>query len=335
MKKMKTEKKIFIAFILNLAFSIFEFVGGMITGSVAILSDAVHDIGDAASIGVSFFFEKKSKKQPDGQYTYGYARYSVIGGVITTLILLVGSVLVIYNAIGRIINPVDIKYEGMIIFAIVGVCVNFLAALFTHGGGSINQRAVNLHMLEDVLGWIVVLVGALSMWVADTFFDVDIRIIDPIMSICVATFIFVNAFRTLKESIDLFLEKTPHGVDVEEIKEHVSEIDGIIDVHHIHVWSMDGRNNYATMHVVATGDAKEIKEQVRKELSEHGIGHVTLELEAECEECGEINCHVEHDEEMGHGHHHHHHHHHHNHGHGNEHHCHEREHEHEHDHHIH
>ena len=143
---MKTEKNIFIAFVLNLAFSIFEFIGGIFTGSVAIISDAIHDIGDATSIGVAFFLEKKSKKQPDEKYTYGYARYSVIGSVLTTLILLFGSAMVIYNAVLRIINPSEINYNGMIIFAIVGVCVNFGAAILTRDGDSLNQKAVNLHM---------------------------------------------------------------------------------------------------------------------------------------------------------------------------------------------
>ena len=158
---MKSEKRILAAFILNLAFSLIEFAGGIFTGSVAIISDAVHDIGDAASIGISYFLERKSKKQPDDTYTYGYSRYSVIGSVITTLILMFGSVMVIYNAALRIINPIKINYNGMIGFAVVGVLVNFTAAFFTREGHSLNQKAVNLHMLEDVLGWMVVLVGAL------------------------------------------------------------------------------------------------------------------------------------------------------------------------------
>ena len=160
---MKTEKNIFIAFILNLIFSVIEIVGGVITGSIAIISDAIHDFGDATSIGASFFLEKKSKLQPDETYTYGYARFSVLGGVITSFILLIGSGLVIYNAVMRIINPIIINYDGMIILAVVGVVINSLATYFTHGGHSINQKAVNLHMLEDVLGWIVILVGAVIM----------------------------------------------------------------------------------------------------------------------------------------------------------------------------
>lgn len=299
---MKTEKNILIAFILNLGFSVFEFFGGILTGSVAILSDAVHDIGDAASIGIAFFLEKKSKKQPDARYTYGYTRYSVIGSVITTLILLFGSVVVAYNAVGRLFAPVPINYDGMIIFAVVGVCVNFAAAFITREGDSLNQKAVNLHMLEDILGWLVVLIGAVVMRFT------DLAVIDPLMSVGVAIFIFVNAIRNLKEALDLFLEKTPRGMDVEEIKAHVGHIDGVLDVHHIHIWSMDGHNNYATMHVVTNSDPHEIKEQIREELAEHGIGHATLELEAEGEHCHDAHCHVETGHAAGHHHHHHHHH---------------------------
>ncbi|MBE6661951.1 MAG: cation transporter [Ruminococcaceae bacterium] len=301
---MKTEKNILIAFVLNFAFSVFEFFGGIFTGSVAILSDAVHDIGDAASIGVSYFLEKKSKKQPDETYTYGYARYSVIGSVLTTLILLFGSAVVVYNAVNRIFAPVEIDYNGMVVFAIVGVLVNFGAAFFTREGGSLNQRAVNLHMLEDVLGWGVVLIGAILMRFT------DLALIDPLLSIGVALFIFINALRNLKEALDLFLEKAPHDVDVAEIRAYLTEIEGVLDAHHIHIWSMDGRHNYATMHIVTNAEAHEIKEKIREELAEHGIGHVTLELETEGEHCHEASCHVEYDASSGHHHHHHHHHHH-------------------------
>ncbi len=301
---MKTERNILFAFILNFSFSIFEFIGGIFTGSVAIISDAVHDIGDAASIGVSYFLEKKSKRQPDKTYTYGYTRYSVIGALITTLILLIGSALVIYNAIMRIIYPTDINYNGMIIFAVVGVIVNLSAALFTREGDSLNQKAVNLHMLEDVLGWIVVLVGALVMKFT------DFAILDPILSIGVALFIFINASKNLKDIFDLLLEKAPHNVNIDELKEHILEIDGVLDVHHIHVWSMDGQNNYATMHIVINGDSHKLKDAIREELKEHGIGHSTLELEAENEHCHEKDCHIDTCSSSGHHHHHHHHHHH-------------------------
>ena len=156
---MKTEQNILIAFILNLTFAVFEFIGGLVSGSIAIISDAVHDAGDAAGIGISYFLERKSRQQPNEKYTYGYARYSAVGGFVTTIILLAGSVVMIYNAVGRIITPTEIKYNGMIVFAVVGVRVNFCAAFFTRKGNSLNQKAVNLHMLEDVFTWAIVLIG--------------------------------------------------------------------------------------------------------------------------------------------------------------------------------
>ena len=297
--KRKTEKNILIAFLLNLTFSAVEFAGGIITGSVAILSDSVHDLGDALSIGLSFFLEKKSKKEPDEKFTYGYMRYSVLGSVITTVILLFGSLAVIYNAVMRIISPSEINYDGMIIFAVIGAAVNFIAAYFTKEGDSLNQKAVNLHMLEDVLGWVVVLIGAIIMRFT------DIGIIDPLMSIGTSLFILINATKNLKEVLDIFLEKTPDGVNLNELKEHLTEIDGVLDVHHIHIRSIDGYNNYITLHVVAKGDSHNIKHKIREELSEHGINHATIELESEHEHCHEKECHIEHHET---GHHHHHHH---------------------------
>ena len=294
---MKTEKNILIAFLLNLSFSIFEFFGGIFTKSVAILSDSIHDLGDALSIGISYFLEKKSKKKADNKHTYGYIRYSVLGGVITTTILLVGSILVIIGAVKRLFNPVEVNYSGMIIFAVIGVILNFIAAYVTREGDSLNQKSVNLHMLEDVLGWVIVLIGAIVMKFT------DIRILDSIMSIGVALFILINALKNLKVVLDLFLAKTPEDIDIEELKKHLLEIEGVDDVHHIHVWSMDGYNNYATMHIVTKAkDIKKLKHEIREELEEHQIVHSILETEDEA--CDDKECHIEpHHEE----HHHHHH----------------------------
>ena len=296
---MKSEKNILAAFILNLAFSVFELFGGIFTNSVAIISDSVHDLGDAASIGISYFLEKKSKRQPDDVYTYGYLRYSVIGSVITVLILLTGSVLVVINAVDRIFDPREIRYNGMILFAVIGVAVNFLAAFFTRHGDSLNQKAVNLHMLEDVLGWAVVLVGAIVMRFT------DFKLIDPLLSIGVAVYIFVHAFSHLREALDLFLVKIPNGIEIDQIKEHLMEIDGVLGVHHIHIWSMDGVQNYATMHIVADGDPLTVKNAVKEELRQHGIAHATLELESQEETCEAVHCHIN---SCAHHHHHHHHH---------------------------
>ncbi len=272
-KSSQVERNILIAFLLNLGFSIYEFVGGTMTHSVAIVSDAVHDMGDALSIGISYVLERKSHKQPDPQHTYGYLRYSLMGGLITTAILIFGSAFVIYNAIHRIIEPVEINYDGMILLAIVGVVVNSLAAYFTHKGDSLNQKSVNLHMLEDVLGWVVVLIGAIVMrWT-------NFSLIDPILSILVALFILKEAISNCREILDVFLEKTPHGISLEKLESSLKKLSNIQDIHHLHVWSMDGYHNYATLHVVCNGNEEKIKHRVREMLAKQNIEHVTIELE--------------------------------------------------------
>lgn len=296
---MKTEKNILIAFLLNLSFAVFEFIGGVVTGSIAILSDLLHDTGDAISIGLSYFLERKSAQQPDETHTYGYVRYSVLGGFITTTVLLTGSVVVIINAMKRLLNPAEINYDGMIIFAAIGSVVNFIAVYVTRDGESVNQKAVNLHMLEDVLGWLVVLVGAVVMRFTDLY------IIDPIMSVGVAMFIFINAVRNLKEVADIFLEKTPTGISVENIRKLVLDIEGVRDVHHIHIRSLDGHRHYATMHIVTDEKSYIIKDRVRSELNKYGIVHSTLEVEEPGEICYGKNCIID---KTCHSCHHHHHH---------------------------
>ena len=299
---METKRKIFIAFILNLFFSIFEVFGGIITGSVAITSDAIHDFGDATSIGISYFLERLSEKKPNQKYTYGYARFSVLGGLITTFILLISSGVVIYNAILRIVTPVVLDYNGMIIFAIVGIVVNLIATFFTHGGKSINQKAVNLHMLEDVLGWLVVLVGAIVICFTNLY------IIDPILSIIVALFVIVNSIKNLVEIIEIFLIKAPKNVDTTEIIEHVKGVEGVLDIHHLHVWTIDGVSNCATLHLVVNEFDSNIKRRVKEEIKEHGILHVTIEMEEALENCEEQDCNLS--SQISNCHHHHHHHHH-------------------------
>lgn len=295
---MNTKRNILIAFILNLFFSIFELLGGYITGSIAITSDAIHDFGDAISIGIAYFLEKTSHKKPNNTYSYGYLRFSVLGGLLTTLILFISSIIVIYNAILRLITPTPINYDGMLIFAIVGLIVNLMATYFTHGGKSINQKAVNLHMLEDLLGWIIVLIGAIIIKFTNFY------IIDPIMSIILATFIIHNALKTLIQITNIFLIKTPKNINVNQLTEHIKDIEGVIDAHHLHVWTLDGETNCATLHVVVEKFDVNIKVEVKNELMEHGITHTTVELETPLENCKETSCNVK--KEITHCHHHHH-----------------------------
>ncbi len=281
---MKTKAKMLFAFILNFSFAVLEFVGGLLTGSVAITSDAVHDFGDAFSIGCSLFLEKISEKAPDEKYTYGYARFSVLGSLISCVVLLVGSGFVIYNGVLKIINPTTVNHDGMLVFAVIGLVVNGGAFFITHGSNSLNQRATSLHMLEDLLGWIIVLVGAVVIKYT------GFVLLDPVMSLALAVFIIVNACKTLFNAFEVFLEKKPSEICLKHLTEQLCNLDGVLDVHHLHVWSIDGQNNYATLHAVVSENSCQVKKALKEELLRHGVCHATVEVEAEGELCDQITC---------------------------------------------
>ena len=271
---MKIDRNILIAFILDLSFSLLEIIGGFITNSISILSGAVHDLADAASIGISYYLEKKSKHKPNYKYTYGYVRYSTLAAFITTIILLSGSLFVIYNAINRLFNPIDINYDGMIIIALIGILFNIIAVYKTKGGHSLNQGAVNLHLLQDALSWIIVLIGSILIKFT------KINYIDSIMSLVISIYIIIHSLKHLKIILDLFLEKTPNNVNIRKIKKELLENKNIISIDHIHVWSLDGYNNYATLHAIINNDEVEnMKEYIKDYLKKENISHSTIEIE--------------------------------------------------------
>lgn len=270
---MKTEKRIFAAFILNLSFAVFEFVGGLMCGSFAIASDAVHDLGDAAAIGASYFLERKAGRPPDEKYTIGYGRFSLLGSFITSMLLIFGSIGVMFGAIRRIFEPTEINYGGMTVFALIGFAVNLAAVLFTRGGDgmSLNLRAVNLHMLEDVLGWAVVLVGALVMRFT------ELSVIDPLMSVTLSVFIFIHAAEHLRETADVFLGKTPNELDVGELKDRLYEVEGVIEVGEVRIVNLDGSRLFAAVRIVTDSGTDDTKEAVRGVLRDFGVCEAVIE----------------------------------------------------------
>ena len=191
------------AFFLNLFFTIIEFIGGIYTNSLAITSDAIHDLGDSISLGMAWYFQNLSNKKPTKTYSYGFKRFSLLGAIINSVILLVGSIFIILEAIPRILSPEHSDAKGMMWFAVLGIIVNGAAVLKLRKGTSINERVVSLHMIEDVLGWVAVLIASIIMqfW--------DIPILDPILSLLIALFILYNVFKNGRESVRIILQGTP------------------------------------------------------------------------------------------------------------------------------
>lgn len=269
-----------VAFWLNLGFAVFELVGGLYTNSVAVLSDALHDLGDSLSLGTSWYFQKKSQQKRDQRFTYGYRRFSLLGAFINCIVLTVGSIFIISESVQRIFSPAQPDTKGMLIIAVIGISVNLVAMLRLKRGSSINERVISLHFLEDVLGWAAVLVGSVIMM----FFDVPI--LDPILSLGIAMFILFNVFKNMKSVFRIVLQGVPENITEEKIKNLLSAFPEVKDSHDIHVWSMDGNYNIVTLHVLVDTDLsvtqqQELKVQIKQKLSELHIQHATVEVETQ------------------------------------------------------
>jgi cobalt-zinc-cadmium efflux system protein len=273
-----------VAFFLNISFAIFEIFGGLWINSMAILADALHDLGDSLSLGMAWYFEKLAKRGRDHKYSYGYKRFSLLGAVINSVILLVGSIIVLYVSIPRLLNPETVHAPGMIVFALVGVAVNGYAAFRLHKGHTLNERVAMFHLLEDVLGWVAVLVGGVIMY----FFDLPI--IDPLLSILITCFIVYNVVRNLRAGLKILLQGTPSHIKLSELEKKLQQLPDLLSVHDLHLWTLDGTNHILTLHAVVAAEiklteAEKIKQQIREAMADLHIHHVTIELEAYGQPC--------------------------------------------------
>ncbi|MFO7862778.1 MAG: cation diffusion facilitator family transporter, partial [Salinivirgaceae bacterium] len=237
-------RNIRFAFILNLLFAIVEIIGGLLTNSVAILADAVHDLGDSLSLGASWFFEKYSTKKKNRIYPYGYRRFSLLGALINAIVLIGGTVYVLTEIVQRLFQPQEVVTEGMFALAIVGVAINGIAAFRLSRNSSLNSRMVMLHLLEDVLGWAAVLVASITIHFTGW------HSIDAWLSLFIAIWVLYNASKGLKQVMKVLLQSTPLNFDFEKASTFVEEIDGVRNFHDLRVWTLDGERHVGSMHLV-------------------------------------------------------------------------------------
>jgi len=281
-----SSRNIAIAFFLNLIFAIIELVGGLLTNSVAILSDAIHDFGDSLSLGVAYYLQRVSSKKGDSRFSYGYKRFSLLGSVFISVILVIGAVFIMREGVLRVIHPEESNAKGMFLLAILGIIVNGAAVLKLRGGSSHNERAVLLHMMEDVLGWAAVLVASIVM------IFVDVPVLDPILSIAITLWVLFNVYKNLKETISIMLQEVPRGINLDKLREEIVQLADIESIHDVHLWTMDGENHILTLHIVIKEGVgaralAELKSRVREIAVNFDIGHVTIETEGsdECADC--------------------------------------------------
>ena len=275
-----------VALALNAGFTLIEIVSGIFTNSVAVISNALHDLGDSLSLGLAWYFQKVSHKKRDRVYSFGYKRFSLLGAIINSFVLVTGSILVLNETIPRLFKPEEAHARGMLILALFGIIVNGAAVLRLKKGNSINERVVSLHLLEDVLGWGAILIGSIVMTI------VHLPILDPLLSILITLYVLFNVFKNLKTGLRVFLQAVPEDTDTGLMKEKILKVPGVADVHDIHAWSLDGEYNILTIHLVLKKVAdlweiKNIKDRVKAVLNHLKINHVTIETEFEEECCNE------------------------------------------------
>lgn len=284
-------KNIAIAFILNFSFTIIELIGGLLTNSVAILSDALHDLGDSISLALAWYFQKVSGHSPNARYSYGYKRFALLGALINATVLLLGSVFVIYASVMRIIEPQYVKVEGMFLLAILGVIINGVAVWRTHKSSGINERIVSLHLLEDVLGWIAVLIASVVMMF------VEIPILDPILSIGISIFVLYNVVRNLITTFNVILQGVPSDIKLTALQQKIEQLEDVIAVHDLHVWSLDSQYNIASLHAVISPamtleQMTQLKHKIKLLMLDEQIEHTTVEFETETEDCHPCDAHL-------------------------------------------
>ena len=274
---MSSKRAIWLAFFLNLSYAIVEFIAGGVFGSSAVFADSVHDLGDAIAIGLSAFLETISNREEDSHYTLGYKRFSLLGALITAVILMTGSALVILENIRKLFHPQPINDEGILWLGIIAVSINVLASLVVRKGKTKNESILSLHFLEDTLGWIAVILMAIILRFTDWY------ILDPLLSLVISFFILLKAIPRFWSTLKIFLDAVPEGVDIKQVKSDLERLEYVASINQLNLWTMDGLEKNAIIHVCLKeiGQMEVCKESIRTLLKDCGFQNITIEVDAD------------------------------------------------------
>lgn len=268
--------KMKIVFGLNLLFAFGEFIFGLLFNSAAILSDSIHDLGDSLSIGLAWLFQKISTREANEKYSFGHRRFSLLGALTTAIVLVMGSFLMIFHSVPLLFIPESVHSQGMFWMALAAIAVNGFATWLLSSGSSANEKVLTLHLLEDVLGWVGVLIVSIVLRYRDWYF------LDPLLSIVIAVFILSQALPSIFNIANVFLESVPEDVNIRQIEQAIYQIEAVHAVSHLHIWSIDGEENaFAVTIYVSTEDVKqfeEIRESIRLLLKDDNVTHSTIEI---------------------------------------------------------
>ena len=279
------------AFWLNASFTVLELVGGILSNSTAIITDAIHDFGDTIAIGSGVWLEKLSKKGRNPTYSYGFKRFSLLSAILLSGFLLTGSSIMLVKSALDLFSPKVVDDQLMLAMAVIGIVVNGIGfwRIYkeerNHGN---NSKAVMLHLLEDVLGWVAVLIGSTIIYFTGWYW------IDPLLSILIALFIISRTIPNLVASAKIFLQAVPDDVLVENIQNEILSVNGVHTIHDVHIWTMDGDYHVMSLHIVLEEKNAEqeasILQQVVSIAEKYNVKHPTIQFEASDYNCRFVNC---------------------------------------------
>lgn len=302
------KKVLLISFIIITTYMIVEVIGGFMTNSLALISDAGHMLSDSVALGIALIAFILGEKAANQSKTYGYKRFEILAAVLNGITLMLIAVFIFYEAIKRFANPPEVATTGMLIISSIGLLVNILVAWIMLRGGdteeNLNMRGAFLHVLGDMLGSVGAIVAALLMM----FFGFGWA--DPLASVIVAVLVLRSGFYVTRSAINILMEGTPENTNVDEVIQAIQQTKGILSLHDLHVWSITSGLNALSCHAVVNdemtiAESEAMLRKIEHDLSHHGIQHVTIQLETTAHQHDEsILCQIKGKQD---GHHHHHH----------------------------
>jgi len=283
-KHLNSSQNILVAFFLNATFAIVELIGGYFTNSVAIYSDALHDLGDSLALLFAYYSEKYSQKSPDSSFTFGYKRFSVLAALVNGLMLLAGSIFVIYESVLRLSSPEIVKPEGMLLLAIIGIIINSVAAYRLSKDSGLNQKMVMYHLLEDIMGWIAVFIVSIVLLFKPWY------LLDSILSILISMMILRGVYKNILKVLSILLQKFPDELEIDKIEKELSGLELIENVHAFKGWSLDSDSFYLRFHVrlpemTTMKEVDGLKFVIKEVLRKYNVDFSSIEFESSSDKC--------------------------------------------------
>ncbi len=273
-------RKLSLVILLNLAITIAEVVGGLLSGSLALLSDALHNLSDTMAMAISYLALLISRKPRDERRTFGYRRAQTLAAFVNASFLLLISIYLIYESVMRFLNPEPIKSGLMIIVASIGLAANFLSVLLlhSHAKGNLNLRSSYLHLLGDTISSVGVIMGGIAIHLWGVYW------LDPVVTVLIALYILKEVWHVLRKTVDIFMQSAP-DIDFDEMQGRIESIDGVGNIHHLHVWMYDEDHTHLEAHVEVDDMLLSETTRIRKQIEEvlhtrYRIRHVTLQMES-------------------------------------------------------